>query len=160
MSKQTTILLVEDSKLCVHAMKNVIEHKASTPVNLLHAQTMQNALSTLKDSAGNIDLILLDLGLPDTSSDEESFTKIKSAAPNTPIVVLTGRHDHDFANHIVMDGAQDYVNKDEVSANPKLLINAIDFALSRHRNQEKVVEKLQQKEQVISWMSGQYSGTA
>lgn len=155
--KNLKILLIEDSKLCVCTIKNVLEKKGTLPVELVHQPTMRNALSFLREEGHSISLILLDLGLPDTASDEESFTSVKRAAPDIPIVVLTGRHDHDFANHIVMGGAQDYVNKDEVSANPELLISAIDFALSRHHNQQKISERLKKKEEVISWMSGDYS---
>ncbi len=155
--KNIKILLIEDSTLCVYTLKKIIEGISSFPVKLTYRATMESALSFLEEREQDIDLILLDLGLPDTCSAEESFSRIKGAVPNLPIVVLTGEHDHALANSMVRGGAQDYVNKDAVSANPKVLVNAIDFSIRRHRNQQKITARLEKKDEVISWMSGDYS---
>ncbi|PJB70286.1 MAG: hypothetical protein CO093_08450 [Alphaproteobacteria bacterium CG_4_9_14_3_um_filter_47_13] len=149
------VLLVEDSKLGVYALKQIIEKSENLSVELIHRASMRYALECIEKE--EINLILLDLGLPDTSSDEESFALVKKAAPETPIIVLTGRCDQDFADNMVMKGAQDYINKDELNSNPDILVKAIRFALSRNQVLQKMSEQLEEKDKTISWMSGDYS---
>lgn len=80
-----------------------------------------------------LDLVLLDLSLPD-SSGLETLTRVYKEAPNVPIVVLTGFSDSSLGLQAVQAGAQDYLVKGEVNAN--LLTKAIHYAIERHRAEE------------------------
>src|SRR5262249_32749914 len=79
---------------------------------------------------GGIDLVLLDLSLPDAHG-LETFTQTKARFPATPIVVLTGHDDHQMALAAVKAGAQDYLTKDSLNAD--LLGRSISHAIERHR---------------------------
>ena len=59
---------------------------------------------------GEIDLVLLDLGLPD-SRGLETFVRAYAHAPQVPFVVLTGLDDETLALTAVRKGAQDYLVK-------------------------------------------------
>ena len=82
---------------------------------------------------GEIDMVLLDLSLPD-SQGLESLTAIRHAAPNIPVVVLTGLDDQDFAHEAVRCGAQDYLIKGELTGG--MLARTLSYAMLRQRNQE------------------------
>lgn len=60
-------------------------------------------------------LILLDLGLPDTQG-LQGVTRLLRAAPDVPIVVVTGEGDEDLAVDAVRAGAQDFLVKGKLDA--------------------------------------------
>ena len=65
---------------------------------------------------GGIDLVLLDLGLPD-SRGLDTFFKAHAHAPEIPFVLLTGLDDETLALNAVRQGAQDYLVKGATDAN-------------------------------------------
>jgi len=84
-------------------------------------------------SSGGIDLILLDLGLPD-SDGLDTFLNVFNRAPDVPIVVLTALEDETTALTALREGAQDYLIKSEI--NPRTLIRAVRYAIERKRGEE------------------------
>jgi two-component system, cell cycle sensor histidine kinase and response regulator CckA len=88
---------------------------------------------------GEIDVVLLDLTMPD-SSGLDTFTKMHARDPRVPIIPLTGLDDEAFAVNALRAGAQDYLVKGEVES--KLLAGAIRYAIER----KKVEEALRQSE--------------
>ena len=80
-----------------------------------------------------VDVLLLDLGLPD-SHGLETFAKLHTQAPDVPIVVLTGLDDQALALEAVRKGAQDYLLKGRVDSN--LLTRAMRYAIERKRVEE------------------------
>jgi signal transduction histidine kinase/HPt (histidine-containing phosphotransfer) domain-containing protein len=92
-------------------------------------ECMAQAESFLKD-ASDVDVILLDLGLPD-SEGLDSLAKAGRAAPHVPIVVLTGLDDEELGVEAVRKGAQDYLVKGQ--ATPRLLARVIRHAVERNR---------------------------
>ena len=75
-----------------------------------------------------IDVVLLDLGLPD-SQGLETFIKAHDEPPQVPFLILTGLADETLALTAVRKGAQDYLFKDET--HPDLLLRAIRYATER-----------------------------
>ena len=84
---------------------------------------------------GEIDLVLLDLGLPD-SRGLDTFVKAYSHAPQIPFVVLTGLNDETVALTAVREGAQDYLVKGQTDSG--LLLRAIRYATERKRIEEEL----------------------
>jgi two-component system sensor histidine kinase UhpB len=123
--------------------------------------TMGDAEKYIELHKQEIGLILLDLCLPDTKNSRDTFDHIKKYAPEIPVVVLTGMEDHDLAVALVKEGAEDYVNKSLIQDKPELLRDALEFAACRHQLVDDVNKRykqaLQEKDEVISWMSGDYS---
>jgi Flp pilus assembly CpaE family ATPase len=87
---------------------------------------------------GEIDLILLDLSLPD-SQGLGSLTAVRNAAPSVPVVVLTGLTDEDVAHEAVRCGAQDYLIKGELSGGS--LARTLSYAMLRQRNQARALKQ-------------------
>jgi diguanylate cyclase (GGDEF)-like protein len=107
--KQVKILLVDDDpadrKLAQLALKSGL-HTVEFVTDI--ADTLTQAMLSLKK--GGIDLVLLDLGLPD-SNGIETVDRLRDAHPNIPIIVLTGLSDEEIGVEAIRRGAVDYVTK-------------------------------------------------
>ena len=86
------------------------------------------------------DIILLDLGLPD-SQGIETFRNVYSKHKNLPLVILTGTDDKALAKQALAEGAQDYLVKGQFDHNG--LIRAINYSLERKIQ----IKKLEESEQ-------------
>lgn len=134
-------LLVEDNPGDAFLIKELLKFNSSLDFNVIHCNRLSLAIKQLNEE--KIDLVLLDLGLPD-SQGCETISQMIEMAPNIPIIVLTGKHDDDFSVEVVQKGAQDYLVKSEISA--ELLIRSIRYSLERIQ----LVQKLQDREQELS----------
>jgi len=97
-------------------------------------------------TSGGLDVVLLDLSLPD-SSGLDTLHRMHAAAPEVPILVLTGYDDETVGVKAVQEGAQDYLVKGLVEGD--LLVRAIRYAIERHRmlaKLEQYAHKLQSSE--------------
>ncbi len=79
---------------------------------------------------GQIDVVLLDLGLPD-SQGLDTFCRLHAGAPDVPVVMITGLSDDAVALDAVRSGAQDYLVKGKVNA--ELLSRVLRYAIERNR---------------------------
>jgi PAS domain S-box-containing protein len=94
------------------------------------AATVAAGLKRLRQTS--VDVILADLSLPD-SSGMDTFTRLHEAAPDIPIVLLTGNDDEDFAVELLARGAQDYLPKEDASQ--RTLARAVRYAVERKRGE-------------------------
>lgn len=118
------ILLVEDNDGDARILTDVIAATKWRKAEIHRARTIGEARQQLTEDVG---LVLLDIGLPDARG-VEAFRAIREAA-SVPVVVLSGMEDQKTARRCLEEGAQDYVNKNELS--PAALHRAIEFALAR-----------------------------
>ncbi|NIP58206.1 MAG: diguanylate cyclase [Gemmatimonadetes bacterium] len=123
-----TILLVEEESEQRDAVTEILAGAESPRIDVEEAETLAAGLERL--SRGGIDLVLLDLDLPD-SEGIVTFERASAFAPDVPVVVLTDVDDEDVAMGTVQGGAQDYLVKGEVEAN--LLLRSVRYAVERHR---------------------------
>jgi signal transduction histidine kinase/DNA-binding NarL/FixJ family response regulator len=111
-SDPVILLLVEDdpadAELIGIRLQSPADPGISAPIRLVHANSVAAARRTLK--AGSVDVIILDLSLPDALG-LEGLHQIRSVAPGVPIVVLSGMADEAVALDALRAGAQDYVLK-------------------------------------------------
>ena len=127
------VLCVEDSTPDFYLIQQYLAEvpHSARPI-LRHASTLQQGLAFLRTppEAAPINCILVDLSLPD-SRGPETFSIIQRAAPEIPIIVLTGREDDDLAFEMVKQGAQDYLAKDQLGG--FMLLKTIRYAIERQR---------------------------
>ena len=128
MNERSTILFIEDSPLTVSMMRNALTESGGASLKLESSGALAEGFERLR--AGGIDLVLLDLALPD-SSGFDTFERTLEAAPDIPIVVLTGDNDQATAIKAVRAGAQDYLIKGEISAAG--LVRVIRYGIERKR---------------------------
>jgi serine phosphatase RsbU (regulator of sigma subunit) len=129
-----SVLLVEDDDEDAFLVREFLSD-VSLDVNLVRARTVREALGALP---GEINCVLLDLGLPD-GLGLETVNRVRAAAPGIAVIVLTGLDDEAAGEAAVDAGAQDYLVKGTVDGG--LLARAIRYAVGR-RHAEDVQQQL------------------
>ena len=89
-----TVLLIEDNPGDVRLVQALLAEASRTDIKLESVNSLSCAIEILSEL--DVDLILLDLGLPD-SQGLYTFTQMKAHAPDIPIVILTGLNDEQLA---------------------------------------------------------------
>ncbi|MCL4500684.1 MAG: PAS domain S-box protein [Deltaproteobacteria bacterium] len=127
------ILLVEDNPGDARLIREMLAEVEGASFEIDWVSQLSTGLEKLGRS--EIDLVLLDLGLPD-SRGLDTFVKAYSHAPQIPFVVLTGLDDEAVALKAVRQGAQDFLVKGQTDSG--LLLRAIRYATERKRIEEKL----------------------
>ena len=122
------LLLVEDNPGDADLVREMLESTSSAKFELSHADRLAEGLSML--AVGGRDVVLLDLGLPD-SAGLETFYGLHAAVPWIPVVVLTGSTDWEIGVQAVAAGAQDFLVKGTVDGDT--LARRIRYAVERKR---------------------------
>ncbi|MFV8226570.1 response regulator [Christiangramia aquimixticola] len=104
------ILLIEDNPGDVLLIDEYLHDQIINP-QILHVATFNAARELLSDPNLELDIILLDLSLPDKKG-EELIIEILSLSNDTPVIVLTGYTDIDFSMKSLELGVSDYLLKD------------------------------------------------
>ena len=128
--KSTHILLVEDNPGDARLVREMLAEAEGGSFAVDWVTSLSEALEHL--ARGGIDLVLLDLGLPD-SQGLDTFLRAYEPASHLPFLVLTGYTDETLGSIAVRQGAQDYLPKGEVSSS--LLHRAIRYAIERKRSE-------------------------
>lgn len=134
MEQSLRILVVEDNEDDFFFINKYLISAEHYRFTVSRAIRLADALGVLEENG--IDIVLLDLTLPD-SSGIETFSTLHEAYPKVPIVILTGLDDDDVGIGAVQDGAQDFISKGEYSG--KMLLTVIRHAHER----QKLLQKLQ-----------------
>jgi diguanylate cyclase (GGDEF)-like protein/PAS domain S-box-containing protein len=135
LSETLDILLVEDNPEDALLIWEFLGLKPQLIYRLSRATNLAEALTTLAQSTPHV--ILTDLNLPD-SKGYDTFHSLMMQAPNVPIILLTNIEDENLAIKAIRDGAQDYLDKMNLSAT--LLTRAIRYAIERKRIAEQLRE--------------------
>src|SRR5580693_6589454 len=131
------LLLVEDNPGDARLILEMFNEQGPGNTDLTNASTMSEAEKLL--SKRGFDMILLDLGLPD-SQGLDAVRRAHAAAPRVPLVVLTGLDDESLAAQALQVGAQDYLIKGQLEA--RWLLRALRYAVERKTMEEALfVEK-------------------
>ncbi len=136
--KHRNVLVIEDDIADYKFVARCLKKARGVDFRLTHAASLSEGLDRL--AKGGIDVVLLDLGLPD-SRGLETFQKIRSHAPVVPIIVLSGLDDESLAVEAAREGAQDYLVKGKFDTD--LLLRSISYARARNKNRAKLQRALQ-----------------
>ncbi len=120
------ILLVEDNAGDARLLLEMITDIAKLEFDVEHVDRLEEGLKRLH--AGIKDLVLVDLGLPD-SQGIETFRSLQAGAPNTPTVVISGLDNEATAVEAVRLGAQDFLVKGRI--NGPSLVRVMRYAIER-----------------------------
>jgi DNA-binding response OmpR family regulator len=150
----TKILLIEDSDTDAYIVQKAVQ-RLGRAVACVRVSTLAAGEEELRKQ--DTDLLLLDLGLPDTDSPEDTYRKIRPWADVLPVVVMTNLKDHDLARVMVQEGAADFLTKDLIAKDPAQMKRAIDFSLERHGLHKKAVQESKDKDALLNYFMGGYS---
>ena len=107
---------------------------------LTHVSRVGEAEALLQN--GTVDIILLDMGLPDAHG-LEGFARLQQSAPQIPIILLTGFNDEERALEALQRGAEDYLIKGKTDA--PLLERSMRYAIERKRNESALLELVREQ---------------
>ncbi len=126
--KALRLLIVEDDIIDRKLLERLLARSSLNIAEVKCADRLSKALDLLRESP--FDMILLDLGLPD-SRGTESVIELQTHVPHVPIVVLSGLDDENTAITAMQKGVQDYLIKGQVDST--LLMRSIRYAFERKK---------------------------
>ncbi len=126
--KTIRILMIEDNAGDVRLIREMLTEAKHIEFDLESVDRLSTGLE--RTARGDIDIVLLDLGLPD-SQGLDTFNTINDQISEIPIIVLTAFEDDVSAIKAVRSGAQDYLVKGKVDS--ALLVRTLRYALERKK---------------------------
>jgi sigma-B regulation protein RsbU (phosphoserine phosphatase) len=129
------VLLVEDNTGDARLFQEMLK-EAGPAFTMEHVRKVSDATERL--TGGGIDILMSDLSLPD-SQGMDTFRALHGAAPNVPLIVLSGLDDETVAVETVRQGAQDYLVKGR--SDTHMLIRAIRYAINRSAAERVLAEE-------------------
>ncbi|WP_313808365.1 Glu/Leu/Phe/Val dehydrogenase dimerization domain-containing protein [Sphingobium sp.] len=124
--KRITVLLVEDNPVYSRLIEKLLARSDNPVFQTVQAGTLEQALERL--GVGGIDVVLLDLMLPDSMA-LDTFYRVRAHDMQTPIIIQSAMDDVGLASKAVEGGAEDYLLKDGI--NSATLIRSIHYAMER-----------------------------
>ncbi len=150
--KTLQVLLVEDNAEDALLVRTMFRREKSESFELTHLSRMSDALAHLSKSS--VDIVLLDMGLPD-GHGIETVRRTRAVAPGVPIIVLTGLNDEVLAAQAMKEGAHDYLIKGQIEN--RALPRALRHAIERNRMQTETdlirIQQIQFKDEFLSHVS-------
>jgi signal transduction histidine kinase len=146
------VLLVEDNSADARLLREMFSNENTDSFELTHVLRLSEALSLL--AKGGIDIVLLDMGLPD-GHGLDTVRRAHAVAPGVPLIVLTGLDDEALAAEAMKEGAQDYLIKGEIEN--RALPRALRHSIERQRMQAETelvrTHQMQFKDEFLSHVS-------
>jgi Flp pilus assembly CpaE family ATPase len=126
-----TVLLIEDSPQYAQLVQHWLAQVSGGSRFVLNwTDSLADGMTRLE--RGGVDVILLDLGLPDCGG-MDTFTQTRARAPKTPIVILSSADSESLALQMIQEGAEDYLVKSACDA--EALARAVRRAVVRRKSQ-------------------------
>lgn len=135
----TRVLLVEDHLADATLVRAMLKGARFGRYGVTVVATLADAIRNVQ--AGGVDAALLDLSLPD-SFGVETIRAFRLAAPDLPVIVLTGLEDHEVGLEALKEGCQDYLVKGH--GDGEVIARAISHSIHRKALE---IELLRAKEQ-------------
>lgn len=142
------VLLIEDNPEHADLIRSQIIRKHGADVIIEWVDRLIKGLDRL--SRNSIDVILLDLGLPDSVIDK-TLGHVLPKATGIPIVILSSLEDEEFGIKAVHEGAQDYINKSWMDG--EVLFRALRYAIERKAAEEELRKASQAKDEFLLTLS-------
>ena len=146
------VLVIEDNYGDFELIEDYLSEGFNS-IGVHHSDTFRKTRELLC-TGEKIDIILLDLQLPDLSGSE-LVDEVKKLANDVPIIALTG-HSRSYATKLLTTGVSDYLLKDELT--PFQLHKSITYCLERNvylkklKDSEEKYKKIFQHGPVPKWI--------
>ena len=123
-----SVLIIEDNPGDARLIEEMLKEAKRARFLFINQTTLSGGLEELLSN--KIDIILLDLNLPDCTG-LDTISIIHEKVKTMPIIILTGRVDEELAIESLKLGMQDYLVKGKID--PELLERAIMYAIGRQQ---------------------------
>lgn len=120
------VLVVDDNPADSDFVKEVLSEQKKPSFHTATCDRLETAMEMLRRS--EFDVVLLDLGLPD-SQGIETYNKLAFKFPHVAIIINTDRDDNELALNAIYAGAQDYIIKSDLEG--RLVSRIIQYAIER-----------------------------
>ncbi len=131
--ENVNILLIEDNSADKDYIDELLSDVENIDYNIYWKQRLNKGLSFYE--ANEIDVVLLDLSLPD-SHGIDTFLKANSVIKNDPIIILTGLEKEQVGIKCIKKGAQDYLFKNHI--NKYILKKSITYSIERKKGENEI----------------------
>ena len=121
-----SVLLVEDNPIHARLLQGLLSNRSDPAFAVEAVDHLEAGIQRL--SIDSFDAVLLDLVLPD-SQEMATFERVKDAAPDMPVLVLTGLDDERLAEEAVAAGAREYLVKTQIDGDS--LARSLQAAISK-----------------------------
>lgn len=143
------VLLIEDNLLDAEWVRRALVQDEKKQFELEWVERLSAGLERL--AKGGIDLVLLDLKLPD-GFGLEVFDKTHSIVPHLPTIIMTGTiEEEEIALEAIERGAQDYLSKRQ--RDPRTFIRSLQYAIERKRAEKIILEATRIKDDFTAMVS-------
>jgi PAS domain S-box-containing protein len=130
------VLLVEDSPSDAQLLCELLQDYPPQKFAIERAEQLEEAIRLVAETT--FDVVLLDLTLPD-SAGLDTCTRMRRAAPQVPIVVLTGVDDETIALEAMQQGVKDYLVKGQI-IHGGTIGRTLRYAVERSRSERALRE--------------------
>lgn len=132
------ILVIEDDHDAFILMQGLLQKIGFQRQHILHATGITNLK---KHIAENVDIIISDLSLPD-SSYNETIERVKVVFPHKPVIAVTANADESFGLIAIHQGAQDYLLKTDLT--PFNLTKSIQYSIEREKTRGSLIRMFEE----------------
>ncbi len=135
-ARHFTVLLVEDDVDDQAIVADALMENTVFKFRVIKERSLNDAMHVLADRQMDVDVVLLDLNLPD-GRGLGTLEGILGNPSNAAIIVVTGQKDENLEEECRRKGALDFIDKN--SLNAERLLKSVGFALARSK-QRRVME--------------------
>ncbi|MFZ0338726.1 MAG: diguanylate cyclase [Terracidiphilus sp.] len=143
-SPDKTVLLIENYPEQTRIFRAMFGSHVSHSFNLSQVECLADAETYLRGH--QVDIVLLDLGLPDPEK-LGAVRRMRAAAPQIPVVLLSSLEDEPKAIQAFQEGVQDYLIKGQIE--PHKLMRALDNAVMRTTNEAILINEKERAESTL-----------
>ncbi|MGZ4883712.1 MAG: GAF domain-containing protein, partial [Halobacteriota archaeon] len=143
------VLLIEDNPTDVRLVQEILRGSPSDHFNIISASTLAQGLERIV--ADHVDIILLDLGLPD-SQGFDTFQAVEEHASDLPIIILTVSANEELGIMAIRAGAQRFFSKDVLTpdgAYAEMFPQIIRYSIE-HKQTEEELQKAHEDLQAVN----------
>ncbi len=141
--KEIKVLYVEDDKAHANTIIMMLKKCQRIKFEVTYRGDLQSSIEYLNSTDCNLDVILLDLMLPN-SEGVDTFKKVYEVC-KIPIVIISSFEN--IAYDCISLGAQDYLVKPDISI--RLVSRSLEYAIERFRNNQKMKESKDRYKELV-----------
>lgn len=129
------VLLIEDTQAQADLIQDMLRHVQYGDYRLEHVPRFLEGMDRLH--LGSLDVVLLDLNLPDMKG-LAGLEQIRKTYPGVPVIILTNETNQGLSERALREGAKDYLFKSEIDEH--LLSRSIRYAMERQHHEDALRE--------------------